>query len=60
MSWDQNEDWNCHPQAVVTVDGTANCDIHPLTKVCATVTAVMFAIETASDHHVKQSIQVRM
>ena len=60
ISWVQRADSNWDPQSVVTVEGTPNLDIHPLTKARATVSAVMSVIGMASGQQVNRSLQVRI
>ena len=51
-------DSNCFPLSVVIVEGIPKCEIHPLTKACATVWVVISGIGTASGHLVNLSMQV--
>ena len=58
MSSAHRLDSNCRPRSVVTLEGTPNRAIQPLTKACATTSAVMAVIGKASGHHVNLSIHV--
>ena len=55
----QRVDSNCHPRSVMIMDGMPKRAIHPLTKVCATVSAVIDDSGKASGHLVKRSTHVR-
>ena len=54
----QKADSNWDPRSVVTVEGTPNLEVHPLTKAYATVSAVMSVIGMASGQRVNRSLQV--
>ena len=58
MRCDHRADSNCDPLSVVIVDGTPNLEIQPLTKVLATVSAVILVIGMASGQRVKWSTHV--
>ena len=51
-------DSNCGPLSVVTVDGTPNRAIQPLTNALATDSAVIFMMGMASGQRVKRSMHV--
>ena len=59
ISWFHKADSNCCPLSVVIVIGTPNCETHPLTKACATVSTVLSEIGMASGQRINLSTHVR-
>ena len=59
ISFRQSADSNCRPRSVVTVDGTPNHEIHPLTNALATTSAVIAEIGMASVQRVNLSTHVK-
>ena len=55
----QRADSNWLPRSVVTVDGTPNLEIHPLTNALATMSAIIAEIGMASGQRVNLSTHVK-